>query len=119
MDTSLDDAEAACIKILKTLDKFPHNTNIEVIKEKITSIQKDITVSKKKIMMKSAEGAKLSQAVKHSALKLEKELTNLSKQTNPEVIDNLLNSLSIPLKELESNVFKTTMYWRSFEAVIT
>jgi hypothetical protein len=119
MITSLDDTETICLNILKKLDELPHGLPVEDVKERMAGIQRDIAVAKKKIMMRSAEGVEISEAVKKSALKLEGALSGLSKKTNPKVVGNLSTSLSGLLKELESDVSKATIYWRSFESVIT
>ena len=117
MSDLLKKAEISCtniLQILENLEVFPKEKMEEII-NKMVNILRDISLSKKKIMMKSAKGAALSEKVKKSASGLEKTLRDVSRHQDSKVIDNLSNQLS----ELESNVSNVTIYWHSFEAVLT
>ncbi len=117
----LDDAENLCEKILLLIDSIPPDTISEKGKEKaktkIISIKKDISISKKKIMMRTAKGAELADKVKNSASKFEKKLIKISELQLNKTKEDL--SFSAELNELESDLTKMTTYWHSFEAVIT
>jgi len=117
MSELLEEAEVSCTSILRTLENlevFPKE-KMEAITTKIVNILRDISLSKKKIMMKSAKGAALSEKVKKSASGLEKTLMGLSRHIDSKMIDSLFDQLS----ELELNVSNVITYWRSFEAVLT
>ncbi len=117
MSYSLKEAEVSCtniLQILENLEIFPKE-KMEEIKTKVTNIHRNIFSSKKKIMMRSAKGAALSEKVKNSTLSLEKTLSDITRNKDSKVIENLPNQLS----ELELNVSNMITYWRSFEAVLT
>ena len=117
MSDLLEEAEVSCtsiLRILENLEVFPKE-KMEAITTKMVNILRDISLSKKKIMMKSAKGAELSEKVKKSASGLEKTLRDLPRQEDSKVIDSLFDQLS----ELELNVSNVITYWRSFEAVLT
>jgi hypothetical protein len=117
MSELLKEAEISCTNILQILEKleiFPKEKTKEAT-NKMANILRDISISKKKIMMKSAKGAELSEKVKKSASGLEKTLKDVSRHQDSKMIDYLSDQLS----ELESNVSNVTIYWRSFEAVLT
>jgi hypothetical protein len=117
MNDLLKEAEVSCtgiLQILENVEIFPKE-KMEGITTKIIKILTDISLSKRKIMMKSAKGAALSEKVKKSAAGLEKTLRDVSNHQDSKMIDNLSDQLS----ELESNVANVTIYWRSFEAVLT
>lgn len=117
MSDLLKEAEVSCtniLQILENLEVFPKE-KMEEITTKMVNVFRDISLSKKKIMMKSAKGAALSEKVKKSAYGLEKTLRDVSRHQDSKVIDNLSDQFS----ELESNVSNVITYWRSFEAVLT
>ena len=117
MSELLKEAEVSCtniLQILENLEVFPKE-KMEEITNKMLNILRDISLSKKKIIMKTAKGAALSEKVKESASVLQKTLRDISGHQDSKAIDNLSDQLS----ELESNVSNVTIYWHSFEAVIT
>jgi Mn-dependent DtxR family transcriptional regulator len=69
MSELLKEAEVSCTNILQILEKleiFPKEKTKEIT-NKMANILRDISISKKKIMMKSAKGAELSEKGKKRA----------------------------------------------------
>ena len=117
MSHPLKEAEVSCTNILQILENpevFPKE-KMEEIKTKVANILRNILLSKKKVMMRSAKGEALSEKVKNSALSLEKTLRDISRHQDSNVIENISDQLS----ELELNVSNVITYWRSFEAALT
>ncbi len=117
MSDLLEDAEVSCTNILRILENLEVSPKeeLEAVTIKMGNILRDISLSKKKIMMKSAKGAALSEKVKNSASSLEKTLRDVPRHQDSKGIDDLFDQLS----DLESNVSNVITYWRSFEAVLT
>lgn len=115
----MEDAEFACIRVLEELDKLSPEPKLKEIIERLGKIQKDIILSKSKIMMKSRKGVELSKNVKNSSMKFEREFEDISGIESAKDRSDSLGSLLNSLEEFESEVSKMTTSWRSFEANIT
>ncbi|UCH02615.1 MAG: hypothetical protein JSV20_02185 [Candidatus Bathyarchaeota archaeon] len=113
----MKEAEVSCtnmLQLLETKEIFP-TEKMEEIKTKVANILKNVLLSKKKVMMRSAKGAVLSEKVKNSALSLEKTIKDITRHQDAKVKENVDDQLSV----LESDVSNVVIYWRSFEAVLT
>ena len=117
MSHPLNEAEVSCtnsLALLKNFHVIPKET-MEEITTKVTKLLKNISISKKKVMMRSAKGATLSEKVKMSALNLEKTVKEVSESQDSTIIA----TLSHQIRELELHVSNVVTYWHSFEATLT
>ena len=111
----LTEAEDFCQKTLHVLEEqtsFP-SEKIEVIRKSLQSLLPIIAQSKRKVMVRSARGQKLTQEILDHASKLY-DIANLS-HPDGKAVDEIINRL----ENVGNSVKKLEIYWKSFEYVTT
>ena len=115
MADPLTEAESLCQKTLQVLEEqksFP-TEKIEVIKKSLQGLLPIIAESKRKVMVRSALGQKLTQEILGHASKLY-DIANLS-HPDGKAVTEIINRL----ENVGNSVKKLEIYWKSFEYVTT
>ena len=115
MADPLTEAEGLCQKTLQVLEEqksFP-TEKIDVIKKSLQGLLPIIAESKRKVMVRSALGQKLTQEILGNASKL----YDVATLPRPEgkAVDEIINRL----ESVGDSVKKLKIYWKSFEYVTT
>lgn len=114
MADPLSEAENICLQTLATIRKLeesPNGTEVDMEK-RLQDATSTITKSRKKIMVRSPEGQKLSADILRDAVALQTAVSNQSR-------DMSVAEVNASLLKLENDVKKLEIYWRSFEYVTT
>jgi hypothetical protein len=119
----LQDTEDLCREILATLDSLPVDIlgveKVSGFKARLVGIQTSVSQSKKKVMVRTEQGNKLSLKAKSIALELAATLNELTKRPSVAVTEQLSEPLLLRINQLERETRKIEMYWKSYEAAIT
>ncbi len=111
MAEPLSEAERICLQLLEALGKPEGSGNdaeLEVVR-RLQDTASIISRSKKKIMVRSPEGQKLSADILRDAIVLQTAIASQSRDM----------SVAASLLRLENDVRKLEIYWKSFEYVTT
>ncbi len=115
MADHLTEAEGLCQKTLQVLEEqtsFPLE-KIEVIRKSLQGLLPIIAESKRKVMVRSARGQKLTQEILDHTSKLY-DVTSLPRPEG-KAVDEIISRL----KSVGDSVKKLEIYWKSFEYVTT
>jgi hypothetical protein len=88
-------------------------------KAKLEGIKTSISQSKKKVMVRTEQGNELSLKAKSVAIELAAALNELKKSTNTALAKQLSEPLLLRINQLEREIRKVELYWKSYEAAIT
>ena len=109
--------------MLTALDSLPVDAfgvkKMDEFKAKLGGVKTSISQSKKKVMVRTAQGTELSLKAKSVALELAAALTELTKNPTAEMAKQLIEPLLLRINQLEREARKIEMYWKSYEAAIT
>jgi GTP-sensing pleiotropic transcriptional regulator CodY len=111
----LTEAEGLCQKTLQVLESqtsFP-SEKIEVMRKSLKGLLPIIAESKRKVMVRSARGQKITQEILDNASKLY-DVVSL-RSSEGKAVDEVVNRL----EGVEGSVKKLQIYWKSFEYVTT
>lgn len=117
MADPLSEAENICLCILAArykLGGFPNDTKGD-IERRLQDVVSIVAKSKKKIMVRSPEGQKLSADILRDATALQAVVSNLSANGR----DENVAEVNVSLQKLENGVKKLEIYWKSFEYATT
>ena len=114
MADPLSEAENTCLQTLAELNKLRESPNgAEADMEKrLRDATSTIAKSRKKIMVRSPEGQKLSADILRDAAALQTAVSDQSRDMNTAEVN-------ASLLKLENDVRKLEIYWKSFEYVTT
>lgn len=122
MSIILQETEDLCDEILEALKDMPANElgekRLSEIMKRIEGIKNSVSRSKKKIMVRTEQGKKLSMKAKSVAVKLSNEVKELKICKSPSSAETL-ESVIAGIDQLEREVSKVETYWKSYEAAIT
>ena len=115
MADRLTEAEDFCQKTLHVLEEQTNfsSEKFEVIKKRLQGLLPIIAQSKRKVMVRSARGQKLTQEILDHASKLY-DIANLS-HPEEKAVDEIISRL----ENVGNSVKKLEIYWKSFEYVTT
>jgi hypothetical protein len=114
MDNTLNDIEGLCLKIMDTIDE-ELDDRIFSIKTKIENLLPKIRESKKKIMVKSPKGKKLTEEI---LLNVNSLYEVISKVRYSDLEENV-EKVNGKFKSFENSLKKLEIYWKSYEYVTT
>jgi len=117
MADPLSEAENICLRILAAPGKFggfPSDAK-EDIERRLQDVATIVAKSKKKIMVRSPEGQKLSADILRDATALQAVVANLSANGR----DTNVAEVNASLQKLENGAKKLEIYWKSFEYATT
>ncbi len=115
MADRLTDAEQLCHQTLQALEThatFPSDAR-DAVQKGLHGVLPVLAESKRKVMVRSAQGQRLAQAIVDSASKLH----DIVRQPQPtgQAVDEVLTRLA----SVRDSVKKLEIYWQSFEYVTT
>lgn len=112
MAEPLAETEILCKKVIAALSSpNMQGESLTMMRSRVESLLPKILESKKKMMLKSPKGKKMSGEALKNALKLHELVTN--SQGGP------LDDISTQISLLEANMKRIEIYWKSFEYVST
>jgi hypothetical protein len=119
----LQDTEDLCREMLESMDNLPVDVlgveKVSGFKTRLVGIQTSVSQSKKKVMVRTEQGNKLSLKVKSVALELAAALNELTKSPSVAVAKQLSEPFLLRINQLEREARKIELYWKSYEAAIT
>ncbi|KON29664.1 hypothetical protein AC480_02720 [miscellaneous Crenarchaeota group archaeon SMTZ1-55] len=115
MADPLTEAENLCQQTLQALETQTRGASetIEPLRKSLQSLLSVIAESKRKVMVRSAQGQKLAQEIRDNASKL----YDVTKLPRPE--GKGVDELGSRLASVEGSVTKLKIYWQSFEYATT
>lgn len=115
MADPLTEAESLCQKTLQALETQTSGVSetIEPLRKSLQGLMPVIAESKRKVMVRSAQGQKLAQEIRDNASKLY-DIARLPRPEGKEV-----DELGSRLASVEGSVRKLKIYWQSFEYATT
>lgn len=117
MADPLSETENICLCILDAdnkLGRFPTDAKKD-IERRLQDVVSIVARSKKKIMVRSPEGQKLSADILRDATALQAVVVNLPADGR----DRSFAEVNTSLQKLENDAKKLEIYWKSFEYVTT
>ncbi len=119
----LQDTEDLCREMLTALDNLPVDVlgvgKVGEFRARLVGVKTSVSQSKKKVMVRTEQGNKLSLKAKSVALELATAFSELTKSPSAAVAKQLSESLLLRINHLEKEARKVELYWKSYEAAIT
>ena len=123
MSVVLQDTEDLCREMLAALDNLPVDVlgveKVGELRARLVGVKTSVSQSKKKVMVRTEQGNKLSLKAKSVALELSAAFSELTKSLSANVAKQLSEPLLLRINQLEKVARKVELYWKSYEAAIT